>query len=224
MKIYVGNDIVDLTNPDISLKHESERFINRVLDKSEIDFLKGSNDPKETLWLLWSGKEAGYKVLKKIYPKISFSHSKFIVTLGESLKDGFLRGSLVYNGNIISLRWTQTKDWVHCVAVLKKEEKYFDVLEYDVKHLDQVSLSTKGFCFKELVSVHSCESVGVRNLAKELLKKNMLEDAKIIRFPLQKKFSPPELYLSEIPLKNWDLSLSHDGKYVSCAVSKAESI
>lgn len=218
MKILIGNDIVDLKNPDIEYKHQDKRFLNRILSSSELEVFEKAEDKKLCLWKIWSGKEAAYKVIKKLYPKTVFSHSKFVVHFDSNYKSS---GSLTYEGKHISLIWNSSDNWIHSVAIEKENEKHLEILEYDIKPLSQVSISTKGFSFKELESTYSSESAGVRNLTKSIMEKHMIEDAKIIRFPLNKKFSPPELYLSEIPLKNWDLSMSHDGKYVSCAVSKS---
>jgi len=145
-----------------------------------------------------------------------FSHSKFVVSIGNDKSSGVV----TYEDHSLSLRWSETGDWIHCVAVEINDEKHLDVLEYDIKELKNVSHSVESFNSKELASTYSPESAGVRNLTKTLLRKHMLEEVKIIRQPLMKKFSPPELYLSEIPLKNWDLSMSHDGRFVSCAVSR----
>ncbi len=216
MKIFIGNDIVDLSNPDIVDQHKKERFINRVLDVSEREELYKSDDPKKMLWLMWSGKEAAYKVLKKILPTMVFSHSKIVINF-EKLP---LCGSVQYGKYTISLRWNTSPSWIHCVAVLKNDEKNLDVIEYDIKELTQVSKELDSFNSDELLSIYSSESAGVRNLTKKLLKKHLLDQVQIIRLPLKKKFSPPELYLEESSLKKWDLSMSHDGKYVSCAISK----
>lgn len=216
MKVFIGNDIVDLTHPDISEKHLNTRFLNRVLSASEKADLNTTHNTKKRLWMLWSGKEAAYKVLKKKRPELVFAHAKFVVSIDKEQS----YGTVIFENEVLSLRWITSLDWIHCVAVIKSDEKYLEVFEYDIKELSQVSVSTEKFDINELESTYSSQSAGVRNLAKSLLTKHFLEEAKIIRRPLLKKFAPPELYLSEISLKNWDISLSHDGRFVSCAVSK----
>jgi len=216
MKILVGNDIVDLKNLNIALKHNEKRFLERVLAPYEQELLQNARDKKVRLWTIWSGKEAAYKVLKKRFPDLVFSHSKFTVSFDENKKKGIAQ----YEDAVVSLRWNSSEDWVHCVAVEQENEKRLDVLEYDIKPLDSVSASSKNFNTKELLSIHSSESIGARNLTKALLSKHIVEEVRIVRHPLSKKFSPPELYLSEIPLKNWDISMSHDGRFVACAVSR----
>jgi phosphopantetheine--protein transferase-like protein len=219
MKVFIGNDIVDLTNPDIENKHNKRRFIRRVLSSYEMGLFESSENKKLTLWTLWSGKEAAYKVLKKLIPDMVFAHSKVIVDLDFSS----MRGSVIYNEYVISLRWTVSDEWVHCVAVLKGDEKSLGVFEYDVKELDLNTKLHTGFSKDESASIYSIESAGVRNLSKLLLGRYGLAQIEIVRRPLLKKFAPPEIMESGSPLKYWDLSMSHDGKYISCAISKSDS-
>lgn len=220
MRILIGNDLVDLTNPDIANKHNEERFLKRVLAPSEIKKMKSTSDPKKLLWLLWAGKESAYKVLKKLMPEMIFSHSKIVVDIDEKV----LYGTVTYGEYVISIRWLVATNWLHSVAVLKEDEKQLDVFEYEIKELGKVSVKTDDFTPEEALSVYSLESAGVRNLTKDILNKYKLENVEIIRSPLEKKFSPPELYVDRTPLKYWDLSMSHDGNFVSCAVSKRQSL
>ena len=118
MKILIGNDIVDLTNPDIDQKHLQKRFINRVLSRDELELLRNSPDQKKMLWILWSGKESAYKVLKKLIPSMVFSHSNISV----SFDSRSLQGSVCFQNYHLSLRWIITNKWVHCLALLSKDE------------------------------------------------------------------------------------------------------
>lgn len=220
MKIFVGDDIVDLKSLDLEEKHKNTRFLERVLSAKEQVLFNQAKNQKEMLWIFWSGKESAYKVLKKKKPDLVFAHSKFEVSFDQDTNSGLAR----FEDDLVSLRWNRSPNWIHCLALLKKDEKHLNVFDYDIKELEQVSLSTEEFDLRELASTYSSESAGVRNLAKALLAKHMLEGARIIRQPLKKKFAPPELYLSEIPLKKWDISMSHDGRFVSCAVTHGDSL
>lgn len=220
MKVLIGNDIVDLTHPDIRNKHLDERFINRILAAKEKLMLKASSNPKLLLWTLWSGKEAAYKVLKKLIPDMIFSHSKIIVEVGNKKDQGIVH----FGDYLLSIIWANTREWIHSLAILKKDEEKFKVLEYDIKNLDEVNTNMNEFSKAERESIYSSQSAGVRKLCKVNLKKYNINETEIIRRPLSKKFGPPELKINNQSLKNWDLSLSHDGRFIACAFSKGISL
>ena len=60
--LVVGNDVVDLWDARVVDKHRDERFVARVLDRSELALLEGAPDPNVMLWRCWAAKEAAYKV------------------------------------------------------------------------------------------------------------------------------------------------------------------
>ncbi len=91
MKIYVGDDIVDLAAANTNAPEQQARFMARVLSPREQKHLALSANPQQDLWKLWSAKEAAFKIVKKLIPHLVFEHQQFVVTvLGE------LHGQVVY--------------------------------------------------------------------------------------------------------------------------------
>ncbi len=56
----IGNDIIDLSIP-VSKKWNSKRYLDKLFDFEEQGIIKESENPKITMLLLWSLKEAAYK-------------------------------------------------------------------------------------------------------------------------------------------------------------------
>lgn len=58
----VGNDIVDLNIARKTSGWNRKGFLKKVFTKDEIEAIRGSKDPFEMVWRLWSMKESAYKV------------------------------------------------------------------------------------------------------------------------------------------------------------------
>jgi hypothetical protein len=81
----VGNDVVDLSDPESSHNARHARFDRRVFTPEEFEAL--SSDPTDTQrrWILWSAKEAAYKAARRESAEAIFSPARFVVFLDRSL-------------------------------------------------------------------------------------------------------------------------------------------
>ena len=77
----VGNDVVDLNDPDANPDTLHPRFDARVFSAGELERLRLSARPVPLRWRLWAAKEAAYKAVSKACPEIVFSPSRFHVEL-----------------------------------------------------------------------------------------------------------------------------------------------
>jgi len=77
----VGNDVVDLADPETAGGAAHPRFDERVFAPEERAWL-GRNRPEERLrWVLWAAKESAFKALKKLDPREIFSPRRLVVRL-----------------------------------------------------------------------------------------------------------------------------------------------
>ena len=58
----IGNDLIDLRLALAGTKSDNSRFLKKVFTKSEINFIRNSDNPEICIWKLWSMKETAYKV------------------------------------------------------------------------------------------------------------------------------------------------------------------
>ena len=78
----VGNDVVDLLDPDSDPATLNPRFDERVLHPEESRHAEErrafDGEPARALrWRLWAAKEAAYKAVKQIRPETVFSPRRF---------------------------------------------------------------------------------------------------------------------------------------------------
>jgi len=76
----IGNDVVDLADPDADPGRLHPRFDGRVFDPSERALIAASTQPGRTRWILWALKESAYKAARKEEPATVFSPARFVVS------------------------------------------------------------------------------------------------------------------------------------------------
>ena len=64
----LGNDIVDLADPETSWGGQHPRFDQRVFTSCERAALLRSPDPQRTRWVLWAVKESAFKGARRARP------------------------------------------------------------------------------------------------------------------------------------------------------------
>jgi phosphopantetheinyl transferase (holo-ACP synthase) len=75
----LGNDVIDLLDPETRAGAQHPRFDARVFSPVERAALARASDPERLRWRLWAAKEAAYKCLKKLAPATCFSPRRFAV-------------------------------------------------------------------------------------------------------------------------------------------------
>jgi len=81
----LGNDVIDLGDPETLPGALHPRFDARVFTPHERAALANAARPERLRWRLWALKEAAYKCLKKLEPQTGFSPQRFAVQLAELL-------------------------------------------------------------------------------------------------------------------------------------------
>ena len=119
--MLVGNDIVDLHDPESHPGALHDRFDARAFTDDERAGLSVSASPHRLRWTLWAAKESAFKVAKKIDPGAVFHPRDFRVRQigrGPAGKEKTGEGSAVVSHAIGSFAvWLdRTDEWVHAVA------------------------------------------------------------------------------------------------------------
>ncbi len=188
MRGCVGNDVVDLGDPQIAEHHLRARFIERVCAREEADRARGD---KRALWSLFAAKEAAYKVLVKLGQPVGFAHREIVVAEGWR--------SVAFRGVRLDLHLEGDDEHVHAVASL------------DAAPVSAVRHATGD------------QSRAARALAAEVLARSGLHaDLEIVRDPIigaWDGYGPPRVVSRAGEPIDADVSLSHDGRFVACAVN-----
>jgi len=211
----IGNDLVDLGRPENLARGTNARLHQRVLHACERRLLTQSTQPELTYLKLWSAKEAAFKLLQQSEADLLFAHSRFVVSPK--------RGQVNFSGKTVAVTWHITGQWLHCIATNTAE----DVYQSRVQRMEDWLLSTP-FTAAEELSIYSESSRAVRHLVKamagDLLRSRLSRveydrrDLELLRVPVGRRYSPPQLQLRGKPLRKLAVSLSHDGDYVAAVI------
>jgi phosphopantetheinyl transferase (holo-ACP synthase) len=211
--LHVGNDVIDLTDPGKIGKSRDVRFINRVFTSGERDFIFCSTHPDETLWTLWAGKEAAYKVMMKTDPRVCSIPRAYPVELNK--KDGLLfrGGTVTTPAGTVWIRVFREGDAVHVIGTDPcsgdLEEIHWGVVSVDslewgaVPSADRASLLVRECLFRRL---------------SEFLGRSPCE-MEVRRLKEHRGLGPPRVYIQGDP-SALDISMSHDGRFVAYAFSR----
>lgn len=77
----LGNDVVDLADPEARAGALHPRFDRRVLDAEEQLWLETRPQPERDRWVLWAAKESAYKAARRLDPSVVFAPARFAVRL-----------------------------------------------------------------------------------------------------------------------------------------------
>lgn len=114
----IGNDLVDLQQASRESNWMRAGFLHKLFTKNEQQYIMLANHPTEMVWLLWSMKEAVYKIYNRQSGVREFAPHKLSCTL-RSLKFEEYYGQVQIAG---SGYYTKTQvehnDFIHTVAAL----------------------------------------------------------------------------------------------------------
>ena len=109
--MLVGNDVVDLKDPESQPEALHARFDARVFTLGERAALRASGSVHEIRWTLWAAKESAYKVAKKLDASVRFLPRDFLVRrVGEG------PALVVHETGSFEVRVERTDEWIRAVA------------------------------------------------------------------------------------------------------------
>jgi phosphopantetheinyl transferase (holo-ACP synthase) len=112
----LGNDVVDLADPEARAESLHPGFDRRVFDPEERTWLRVSCQPERDRWVLWAAKESAYKAARRLDSKVVFSPVRFVVRL-QSDPTGFA-GRVSYAAQQFTVRVEVGARFVHAVSRL----------------------------------------------------------------------------------------------------------
>ncbi|MHB8136947.1 MAG: 4'-phosphopantetheinyl transferase family protein [Smithellaceae bacterium] len=192
------------------------RFLKKILTDTEIEQIHYSGNPEAALWSFWACKEAAYKVIRKKNNRAAFVPRRWSVRyqispdshdslhhLPEGCKDGEVAVS--GSGNV-HVRLFTFPSYVHCTATDTPEAMNRIVARVDgLPELENPQLVDPSSFVRLRLS---------RCLADNLFLPE--ESMRIVRKKKNDGLGQPLLYISGIQ-SDIDISISHDGRYVSYA-------
>ena len=210
----VGNDIVDLRDPESVPASLHGRYLERVFTAHERLAILDRPDPVE-LWSRWAAKEAAYKALAGDrppgQPELVFSPRAFVTELDPPGAGPHRDGWVLHSDQDLALpvRVHCLDGAVHAVATTERDV------------LDRTRVVTAAFRLDE-VRLGEAEidrpSLAVRRAARRHLAQNLGCDVRRVKICGRR---PPRFVLDG-QLAAASLSLSHHGDWVAYAFSHAQ--
>jgi phosphopantetheinyl transferase (holo-ACP synthase) len=193
----VGNDVVDLGDPEARAQALHPRFDRRVFTPAERASIRRAPAPTRIRWTLWAAKEAVYKVAVKLDPKTIFAPSRFAVHLFCER-----RATVSHADRDFAVRLTTNGAAIHAVAAADSAREAW--IATAVEETPDPRLASRA----------------VRALAVRVLAERLGVDSERLSISMQARIPRAELRGSA---RRFDLSLSHHGRFVAVACDAAGS-
>jgi phosphopantetheine--protein transferase-like protein len=235
---WIGNDIVDLAEPGVAGKEHDLRFLDRVFTPEERQRILTAAAPTLALWKTWSAKETAFKIASKLREGLVFAHQQFEVVPEDAGEPERAAGeaigqwaSVYFEDLEIRVRWDTAREYIHCIGQLARHgdgdalSTERDLLERSSSRPVFSGIVSEGHSLDgalshaERASVHSTASERVRLLARRLMERWDLQGAEIVRMWRARTWSAPVISREGRPVPGFDVSLSHDGRFVAAAMS-----
>ncbi len=208
--MLVGNDIVDLHDPESRPEALHNRFDTRVFTSDEREVLNTSASAHALRWTLWAAKESAYKVAKKLDPAVRFLPRDFVV---RRLAEG--RAVVVHETGPFDVRLRRTDEWVSAVAT-------------------RMAANAASIRAANAAEAHRSVSAGIERLEVHGADPSQtVRESVCAALALRMNVPPGQVQIAAdrgIPVALWrnrrlpvDLSLSHHGRFVAwaCLLLKA---
>ena len=113
----IGNDVVDLADPETFPERLHPRFDARVFAPNELALLRASASPRRLRWSLWAAKEAAYKACARLEAELVFSPRKFEVAFDVAPGTGeCVSGVVRHRGRTLAVELHESAESVHAIA------------------------------------------------------------------------------------------------------------
>jgi phosphopantetheinyl transferase (holo-ACP synthase) len=204
----IGNDIVDLRDDDVRLTERTPAFDSRVFTAGERERIVASPDGIRTRWLMWSAKEAAYKLARKRDRRVRFVPSRFEVDpwAASDVRASFagenaaqLRGRVHLGEFSMDCEWISAQGFVHALCRMPGQPGSVSMAIERVEALED-RRADPGEAVRRLAIGEIARTLGSGERDLQIRKEDRI----------------PVLYLDDHKLPA-DLSLSHHGRLVAFA-------
>jgi phosphopantetheinyl transferase (holo-ACP synthase) len=112
----IGNDIIDLSQAQAESNWQRKGWVNKVFTKQEQKLIALSIEKELMVWLMWSMKEAAYKVYHREHKEMFYAPQKFSCC-NISIKANMVKGYVHFGQNIYDTSSIISSDYIHTIAI-----------------------------------------------------------------------------------------------------------
>jgi phosphopantetheinyl transferase (holo-ACP synthase) len=129
----IGNDVIDLLQSRQESNWQRKGFLEKIFTAEEQLLISNDLNPEIRVWLLWSMKEAAYKIYNRQTKIRAYIPQKLVCSL-VSESSTSISGKVSCSGTVY---YTQTfihKEYLHTIAVCHPEQ-WVTVIEIEKKNI-----------------------------------------------------------------------------------------
>lgn len=189
----IGNDIVDLHHAAKTSNWKRPRFLEKVFTQEEKLIIANSSNQHKTVWLLWSMKEAAYKIHVRQFGNRFFNPKRLVCSLNSTNK-----GIVRVDNESYHTESTITQDYIYTTVTS---------LEIEI---------TTSRCFKMISQSNNFQSKICRYKSLKAYSEMKNEDINILSIK-KNALNIPLFYKNNIKQPE-SLSITHHGQYYAYAI------
>ncbi|WP_104381143.1 4'-phosphopantetheinyl transferase superfamily protein [Sphingobacterium sp. HMA12] len=154
----IGNDVIDLVQSRKDSNWQRRGFIPKLFGADEQLLIANSSDPETTLWLLWSMKEAAYKIWNRETKMRKYMPKELVCTISRQSNSNAC-GRVVCEANTYYTETIFAPDFIHTIAV-----SVFSHLDYVIEiEKNEIVKDNLGFPYIALAGGKELFSASVSN-------------------------------------------------------------
>lgn len=188
----IGNDVVDLGDPDAQPGAPHPRFDQRVFTGAERQALARHREPNLLRWSFWAAKEAAFKLARRLDRSVIFSPAAFAVEW-----DRPWRGRVRHRQRMFLVDVRRSGDALHAIGVLDAASWGLVVAEVTQAPGDDARAAVRALALRLIATTHGWPP----------------EHLSIIR----DEHGLPRLHAHGVP-QGLGLSLAHHGRFIAVAL------
>lgn len=112
----IGNDVVDIMQSRHESNWQRTGFLEKLFTIDEQHLIRENADPERTVWLLWSMKEAAYKIYNREIKERSYIPKKLVCSILMRDKN-YITGKVSCFENVYHTKTIISKESLHTIAV-----------------------------------------------------------------------------------------------------------
>lgn len=115
----LGNDMVDLQYANLTSNWKRKGYLAKLFNEEEQDLINAAKKPATMLWLLWSMKEASYKIANRATGQRFYSPKSFNCSILQN-NNLVISGQVLYQNNCYFTKSEVSANFVHSTAVTQQ--------------------------------------------------------------------------------------------------------
>jgi len=110
----IGNDVVDLDLAKVQSNWRRKGYLDKIFSPAEQTLIATASCADEMVWILWSMKEAAYKIDNRITSIRNFAPASLVCSL--ALSNNEMNGSVSIQDRVYFTKTSVLPNYVHTIA------------------------------------------------------------------------------------------------------------